>query len=145
MCPPRSFPSDTELSDDDREGLERRRVQVAQRPALTALAHPRLLLRARALWPRLTSQRQVNPSAAANGTSAFGWEDQVTVCGRVRSVQIGSVAGRSLEVQVFDETGGIQLLFFGRTSIPGLAPGALVRRRAGGGVPRSSGRGESTV
>jgi hypothetical protein len=32
-----------------------------------------------------------------------------------------------LEVQVFDETGGVRLLFFGRSSIPGIVPGAVVR------------------
>jgi hypothetical protein len=28
---------------------------------------------------------------------------------------------------VFDDTGGIRLLFFGRTRIPGIQPGSLVR------------------
>jgi RecG-like helicase len=32
-----------------------------------------------------------------------------------------------LEAQVFDHTGGVRLLFFGRTSIRGIEPGALVR------------------
>ena len=30
-------------------------------------------------------------------------------------------------MQIFDETGGMRLLFFGRTRIAGLVPGALVR------------------
>ena len=47
--------------------------------------------------------------------------------GRVRAVQVGTTAGKSLEVQLFDDTGGLRLLFFGRTSIPGLVPGAVVR------------------
>jgi hypothetical protein len=50
----------------------------------------------------------------------------------VKTVQVGALAGRSLEVQVFDETGGLRLLFFGRTRVPGLEPGALIR--AGGRV-----------
>jgi hypothetical protein len=32
-----------------------------------------------------------------------------------------------LEAQVFDESGGLRLLFFGRTTIPGITPGAAVR------------------
>jgi len=55
------------------------------------------------------------------------WRQKVTVEGRVKKVQIGSTAGRSLEVQLFDETGGLRLLFMGRTDIPGLECGALVR------------------
>ena len=42
-------------------------------------------------------------------------------------MQVGTTAGRSLEVQVFDNTGGIRLLFFGRTNIPGIEPGAMIR------------------
>lgn len=42
-------------------------------------------------------------------------------------MQVGTTAGRSLEVQVFDGTGGMRLLFFGRTSIAGIEPGAVVR------------------
>ena len=42
-------------------------------------------------------------------------------------MQVGTAAGKSLEAQVFDDTGGIRLLFFGRTRIPGIDPGAVVR------------------
>ncbi len=59
--------------------------------------------------------------------SAVKLHDQVTVCGKITSVQVGSFAGRSLEARVFDGTGGVQLLFFGRTRIPGIVPGALIR------------------
>ena len=51
----------------------------------------------------------------------------MTVEGRVKVVQVGTTAGKSLEAQVFDETGGVRLLFFGRTRIPGIVPGAVVR------------------
>lgn len=54
-------------------------------------------------------------------------KDIVTITGLVKSVQIGSVAGRSLEVQVLDQTGGIRLLFFGRTAIAGIVCGAKIR------------------
>ena len=29
--------------------------------------------------------------------------------------------------QVFDDTGGVRLLFLGRTGIPGITPGAIIR------------------
>jgi len=55
------------------------------------------------------------------------WKQQVVVEGRVKVVQVGTAAGKSLEAQVFDNTGGVRLLFFGRTAISGIEPGALVR------------------
>jgi amino acid transporter len=69
-------------------------------------------------------------AADANGTTRIGsvkWKQQVTVEGRIKIVQVGTAAGKSLEAQVFDHTGGVRLLFFGRTSIRGIEPGALVR------------------
>ena len=51
----------------------------------------------------------------------------MTIEGRVHSVSLGTAAGRALEVQLFDGTGGLRLLFMGRTHIPGIAPGVLVR------------------
>jgi DNA/RNA endonuclease YhcR with UshA esterase domain len=58
---------------------------------------------------------------------AVSWRQKVTVEGRVKQMQVGTTAGKSLEVQVFDETGGVRLLFFGRTRIPGIGPGTVVR------------------
>jgi hypothetical protein len=55
------------------------------------------------------------------------WRQRVTVEGRVASVQVGTAAGRSLEVQLFDDTGGLRLIFFGRTRIPGIVPGVVLR------------------
>jgi amino acid transporter len=52
---------------------------------------------------------------------------KVTVQGRVKAVQLGTAAGRSLEVQIFDETGGMRLIFMGRERIPGIEPGAVLR------------------
>jgi amino acid transporter len=66
----------------------------------------------------------------SNGTTPIGavqWRQQVTIEGKLKVLQVGTTAGKSLEAQVFDETGGIRLLFFGRTHIPGIEPGALIR------------------
>ncbi|MCW2523293.1 MAG: amino acid permease [Frankiales bacterium] len=65
-----------------------------------------------------------------DGTTPIGavrWKQQVTIEGRIKVLQVGTTAGKSLEAQVFDDTGGIRLLFFGRTQIPGIEPGAIVR------------------
>ena len=55
------------------------------------------------------------------------WKQRVTIEGRIKIVQVGTTAGKSLEAQVFDATGGMRLLFFGRTRIPGIEPGSMVR------------------
>jgi DNA/RNA endonuclease YhcR with UshA esterase domain len=71
----------------------------------------------------------VHPSTL-NGVTPIGevgWKQKVTVEGRIKSVQVGTTAGRSLEVQMFDGTGGMRLLFFGRANIPGIEPGTVLR------------------
>ncbi|HEY2042001.1 MAG TPA: amino acid permease [Jatrophihabitans sp.] len=55
------------------------------------------------------------------------WKQRVTIQGKIKIVQVGTAAGKSLEAQVFDSTGGMRLLFFGRTRIPGIEPGSVVR------------------
>jgi amino acid transporter len=106
-------PFDTTLPHDAIERIEERQRQAAARPALAARA-----------------ERAVPLPARTNGTIAIGdamWRQKVTVEGRVRSVHLGASMGRSLEVQIFDETGGLRLLFMGRTQIPGLECGSVVR------------------
>jgi amino acid transporter len=72
-------------------------------------------------WPAATDAEH----AVAIGS--VRWKQKAVVEGRVRQVQVGCTAGQSLEVDLFDETGGIRLLFFGRTRVPGLVPGARIR------------------
>jgi amino acid transporter len=70
------------------------------------------------------------PLTSAAGTQPIGdvrWKQQVTVEGRIKVVQVGTVAGKSLEAQLFDSTGGVRLVFFGRTQIPGIEPGTMLR------------------
>jgi amino acid transporter len=72
----------------------------------------------------------VAAEAGADGVmpiSSVKWKQRVTIEGRIKIVQVGTTAGKSLEAQVFDETGGMRLLFFGRTRIPGIEPGSTVR------------------
>ena len=110
-------PFDTTLSDAMENRLEERQVRAAASLALVT---------------ETASPTSAGPAVRADGTTPIGnaeWKQQVVVEGTVKSIQIGTVAGRSLEVQLFDETGGIRLLFFGRTQIAGLVPGAVLRAR----------------
>jgi amino acid transporter len=107
-------PFDTTLSHDAIERLEERQRAAAQAPALAV--------------PRDDATRM--PHRGADGVTPIGsanWRQKVTVEGRVKTVQLGGTAGRSLEVQIFDDTGGMRLLFMGRTHLPGVVCGALVR------------------
>jgi hypothetical protein len=106
-------PFDTTLP---HEAIER--IEVRQR---TASAEPALLKRAAATESLPPCGPDTTPIAGAT------WRQKVTVEGRVKSVQLGAAAGRSLEVQIFDGTGGLRLLFMGRTQIPGVVCGAVVR------------------
>ncbi|MBR7832047.1 amino acid permease [Actinospica durhamensis] len=56
------------------------------------------------------------------------WRNRATLEGRIRSVYVGPVSGSpALEAELYDETGGITLVFLGRRSIPGIEPGAKIR------------------
>jgi hypothetical protein len=108
-------PFDTTLSSELEEQLAAQQRRAAAEPALVPAAEP-------------PEPEPADPAPA--GCVAIGdirWHQQVTVQGRITVVQVGTVAGRSLEVQLFDGTGGIRLLFFGRTQIAGLEPGTVLR------------------
>jgi RecG-like helicase len=60
--------------------------------------------------------------------NAVRWRNRATLEGRVRSVYVGPVSGSpALEAELYDETGGITLVFLGRRTIPGIEPGARMR------------------
>jgi amino acid transporter len=60
--------------------------------------------------------------------NAVRWRNRATLEGRVRSVYVGPVSGSpALEAELYDETGGITLVFLGRRTIPGIEPGAKMR------------------
>ncbi len=110
-------PFDTTLPHEAVLRIEARQQQAAQEPALAETSQPVVV----------SGNGHV---ARADGVAPIGsvsWKQRVTVEGRIKLVQAGTTAGRSLEVQIYDGTGGIRLLFFGRTRIPGLTPGATLR------------------
>ena len=106
-------PFDTTLSPEVETWLQQRQDQAARQPAL--------------------EPTEAGPPAAeraVDGTSPIGSlasRQRVTIQGHIKVVQVGTTAGKSLEAQVYDGTGGIRLLFFGRTHIPGISPGAVIR------------------
>ncbi len=120
-------PFDTTLDAAQEEALEREREKAKARAALTDEAD---------------AVRDGDPDPASkvhddefeepdeNGVlpiASVKWKQRVTIEGRIKIVQVGTAAGKSLEAQVFDSSGGMRLLFFGRTRIPGIEPGSLVR------------------
>ena len=115
-------PFDTTLSPEVERRLERTQQTAAAEPAL-----PSTSVRTG------TDDDEVGVAAhqaRGSGITPIGevaWKQRVTVEGRIKMVQVGTTAGKSLEAQVFDKTGGVRLLFFGRTRIPGIVPGAVVR------------------
>ncbi|HEX2903341.1 MAG TPA: amino acid permease [Jatrophihabitans sp.] len=107
-------PFDTTLSPELERRLEARQQRAADEPALV---EP----------PTEVPQQQLPAHPGVNPIGSVVWKQQVTVEGRVKLVQVGSTGGKSLEAQVFDGTGGLRLLFFGRAAIPGIEPGRLLR------------------
>jgi amino acid transporter len=86
----------------------------------------------------LDTECQVDEDQPAEGASTevrqpvsvrdVRWRNRATLEGRIRSVYVGPVSGSpALEAELYDESGGITLVFLGRRSIPGIEPGAKVR------------------
>jgi hypothetical protein len=108
-------PFDTTLPHEQVERLEARQQEAAREPALSEVC------------PRPDDAPLPAPVNGVTPIGSVAWKQLVTIEGRIKAVQVGTKAGRSLEVQVFDGTGGVRLLFFGRTNIPGIEPGTCVR------------------
>ena len=118
-------PFDTTLDEAQEQELERQRARAKERAALTDEGaaieggEPRPATEP-AEVPAEPDENGVQPIASVK------WKQRVTIEGRIKIVQVGTTAGKSLEAQVFD-SGGMRLLFFGRTRIPGIEPGSMVR------------------
>ena len=56
------------------------------------------------------------------------WRQRARIQGRVRSVRVTPLSGApALAVEIWDGTGGITVLFYGRRSIAGIAPGSKLQ------------------
>jgi amino acid transporter len=97
----------------------------SEQPPHRALSRQRLRTSMPSESTDLGSARQVGEPAPI---CSVGWRQRATVQGRVRSVYVGPVSGSpALECELYDETGGLTLVFYGRRSIPGIEPGARMR------------------
>jgi hypothetical protein len=108
-------PFDTTLPHEQVELIEWRQQQAAREPAL------------RDECARTDGRPAIHSNHGVTAIGDIIWKQRVTVEGRIKTVHVGTTAGRALEVQLFDRTGGMRLLFFGRTDIPGVEPGAVLR------------------
>jgi amino acid transporter len=62
---------------------------------------------------------------AATPIASLRWRQRATVEGRVRSVRMAPMSGApSVEVDLWDGSGGVTLVFYGRRAIPGVSAGA---------------------
>ena len=129
-------PFDTTLNEAQEQELERQRAKAKERAALSPEPGSADDHRLQPAPPGADGQAgaEQDPEAPVepdeNGVvpiAAVKWKQRVTIEGRIKIVQVGTTAGKSLEAQVFDSSGGMRLLFFGRTRIPGIEPGSMVR------------------
>lgn len=114
-------PFDTTLPPELEQRLADQQQRAANEPALLDPV-------AAAVEPdRAEGLPELSPPSGVTPIGTVKWKQQVTIEGRIKLVQVGTAAGKSLEAQVFDSTGGVRLLFLGRTQIPGIEPGAVLR------------------
>ncbi len=113
---------------------------IPEQPASAATASGGRRRTAPALLPHAEAP-DGPPPRRPDGTTAIAdlaWRQRATVTGRVRSVQVTPVSGSPrLECEVYDETGGVTLVFYGRRSVAGIEAGT--RLRATGMVAASDG------
>jgi amino acid transporter len=79
-------------------------------------------------WDREDANALVHNSAAPTDVTRVAdltWRERATVSGQVRAVRLAAVAqSPSLEVELWDESGGVVLVFYGRRHIAGIRAGA---------------------
>jgi amino acid transporter len=123
-------PFDTTLDREAIERIEESQVEASREPALTTSAELESAFHGNGHGHVATMTFAPPLAPVSEGVVPIGsvsWKEKVTVEGRVKAVQVGTQGGKSLEVQLFDDTGGMRLLFFGRTRIAGIRPGTRLR------------------
>jgi amino acid transporter len=78
--------------------------------------------------PEVIPAELPEPGEGATRIGDLAWRGRATVEGQVRGVRVAPLSGApSLEVELWDPSGGVTLVFYGRRSIPGIEPGARLR------------------
>jgi amino acid transporter len=79
----------------------------------------------------LTGPANGNGNGVADGACAIGslqWRSRATVEGTVRAVRVAPLSGApTLQVELWDSTGGVTLVFYGRRNIAGVETGRRMR------------------
>jgi RecJ-like exonuclease len=83
------------------------------------------------LFKRNGGAKAADAAAPGNGgvmpIASVTWRQRAKVHGRVRAVRVQPLAGvPTLECTVYDETGGMAVVFLGRREIPGIRPGTTL-------------------
>jgi hypothetical protein len=81
--------------------------------------------------PPATRQPVAPPQQPSDGKTRIAdliWRSRATIEGRVRTVRMAPLSGApALEVELWDSSGGVTLVFYGRRGIPGIEPGTHLR------------------
>jgi RecJ-like exonuclease len=79
------------------------------------------------LFRRAGAEGDADQDAGLLPISSVTWRQRARVRGRVRSIRVQPLAGvPTLECTLYDETGGLAVVFLGRREIPGIRPGATL-------------------
>jgi len=96
-------------------------------PVATARAESAELAPTRGRGPAV-AQLEQSQDGDHTPIGSLAWRQRATVEGTVREVRVAALSGApSFQVEVWDGTGGITLVFYGRRRITGLDPGRIVR------------------
>jgi amino acid transporter len=111
-------PADTAVRQADTDGT---RAEAPAVPAPTETQPP-------ARSPDVADYNRPSPSAGATPIGQLARRGRATVEGRVHAVEIRPVEQNNvLACEIMDSTGRLTAMFYGRSHIPGLDPGAKVR------------------
>jgi amino acid transporter len=117
-----SIPSTTNPETPSGQAARARGVLPRAFNAVPSVTHP---VPGQQLGRTLTTP---NGHAPLTPIGELGWRHRATIEGDVRAVRAAALSGApTLEVELWDASGGVTLVFYGRRHIPGIEPGRRVR------------------
>jgi hypothetical protein len=79
------------------------------------------------IFKKKTAKAEAPSPDGVTPIGSVTWRQRAKVMGRVRSVRVQPLAGvPTLECTVYDDTGGLAVVFLGRREIPGIGPGTTL-------------------